>query len=228
MKSKKTICLAAILISIGLAQFLAAEDYLRFLTPRSGWSTNRIIYISGETNLKLKWINVLYNGVPLPLPVVNGKFERRFVASPGVNYLYVEGLSNGKVLQDRVFFYSSAMSKPIKMVLVWDTDGTHVDLWVTEPSGEICKWNYKQTKHGGNMDIGTDYPGYGPQIYTYAAVPKGNFKVDVHYFSSANHPQTTAKIYVILNEGKPNEEIKEYEVMLTVAGQMFAVASLEF
>lgn len=203
-----------------------AEDYLRFTSPRNGWSSDRIVKVQGETSLNVPWLTIVYNGLPFMVPVRGGRFERKFVAFRGPNSIYAEIQTKGKIYSDSVTFYANTPPVRMRMILIWDTDRTHIDLWITEPSGELCKWNHKQTKSGGILDIGTDYPGYGPQIYTHSGPPGGTYKIQVHYYSAGNVPQTLATIYIVLNEGGENEIIKTYKVLLTKPGLMYSVDSL--
>ena len=50
------------------------------------------------------------------------------------------------------------------VVIAWNTDGTDVDLHVTEPGGEECYYRNRQTATGGQLscDVTT---GYGPERY---------------------------------------------------------------
>jgi uncharacterized protein YfaP (DUF2135 family) len=203
-----------------------AEDYVRITSPKNGWSSDRIVKIQGETSINVPWLTIVYNGLPFLVPVSGGRFERKFVAFHGPNCVYVEIQTRDKTYSDSVTFYSDSPPLRMRMILIWDTDGTHIDLWITEPSGELCKWNHKQTESGGVLDIGTDYPGYGPQLYTHSGPPHGTYKIQVHYYSANNVPQTLATIYIVLDEGGENEVIKTYQVLLTKPGLMYNVDSL--
>lgn len=205
---------------------LHTEDYLRLISPNNGWTSKRVVEIRGETSIDARWIHVIYNSVEFLVPINNGVFSRRFVASSGVNTVYVSYTTEEVSLSDSITFYSKAPRTPLKMVLVWDTDGSYVDMWITEPSGEICKWDHQTTKTGGTLDIGNDYPGYGPQIFSHPAPPKGTYLIQAHYYSSGGNPQSQAKVFVIRDEGGPNERTEVYEAMLTRAGQMVMIVSI--
>ncbi len=207
--------------------YLGTEDYIKFISPNNGWSTSRIINIQGQTSFSVPWINIVYNKIVFMVPVTNGTFSRRFVAFSGINNLYAEFESNDKIYKDSVVFYSKIPSIKLRMVLVWNTDKTHVDLWITEPSGELCKWDHTRTKSGGVLDIGTDYPGYGPQIYTNASPESGNYFIQVHYYGAyADVNQSEAKVYVIINEGSENEIFLVYEASLTKPGLIINVTNI--
>jgi len=197
--------------------FSYSEDFIKILSPINGWSSDRVITIKGQTNVSNNSVNVIFNGIPLRLPLAGGFFERQFVASPGQNNIYVEVLSGDKILNDSVTFYSKAPPKAMKIVLMWDTDRTDVDLHVTEPTGEVCFYGNRNSKIGGSLDVDVTN-GYGPEVYTLAAPTKGVYKISVQYFSDNGNPQTGLKVYVVMNEGTPNEVIKEFEGMLTKTG----------
>ncbi len=216
MKNFYTLFLALFFVFLG-QHVSFAQQTLALEKPNNGWSTARLIPIAGQTLSSVKWVQIVYNGIPFRLAVQNGKFSREFVASPGLNQIYAEVEINGNVYKDSVSFYSKAPSKAMKIVLVWDTDLTDVDLWITEPSGEKCYYGYRNTKSGGSLDVDV-VNGYGPEVYTLASPVKGNYLIQVHYFSDNNQPQTNAKIYVVQYEGTSKENIKEYETMLTATG----------
>jgi len=203
-----------------------SEDYVRLTSPKNGWSSDRIVYIKGETSISVPWLTLVYNGLPFMVPVKGGRFERKFVAFRGLNSVYVEIETKKKIYSDSVSFYSETPAVRLRMILIWDTDGTHIDFWIKEPSGKLCKWNHKQTESGGVLDIGTDYPGYGPQIYTHSSPPGGTYQIQVHYYSTYNVPQTLATVYIVLNEGSDNEIIKTYEMLLTKPGLIYNVESI--
>ncbi|OHD13387.1 MAG: hypothetical protein A2Y34_04915 [Spirochaetes bacterium GWC1_27_15] len=211
------------LILIFIVSFYSfCEDYLRFVSPNNGWTSNRVVTIKGETSVTSGAVKVVYNGIPLRLPIVNGFFERNFVASPGVNNIYAEIVLENKILKDTITFFSKAPAKALKIVLMWDTDGTDVDLHVVEPSGEECYYGYSSTKIGGSLDVDVTN-GYGPEVYTLATPTKGTYKISVHYYSDNGYPQTEVKVYAVLYEGTQNEVVKEFSGMLTKTGEVVLI-----
>lgn len=200
----------------------AEKEYLHLSSPNNGWSTARVITVKGETNVPVKTVSLVYNGVAFVLPVNGGRFERNFVASPGMNVIHAEIVSETSVLRDQISFFSKAPAKAMKILLVWDTDGTDLDLWVLEPSGEKCFYGYRNTKIGGSLDVDVTN-GFGPEVYTLANPTPGNYTIQINYFADRGIPQTQCHIYVVTNEGSPNEMLKEYEVMLTKTGEIVTV-----
>jgi uncharacterized protein YfaP (DUF2135 family) len=212
----KKLCLGLFLLLFAGTVTLCA-DYLRILSPRGGWTDQRVITISGETDAHVDAVRVVYNSIPLRLPVRSGRFSRNFVTAPGLNSIYAEAEFKGKVLSDNVSFYAEVPSKAMKIVIMWDTDRTDVDLHVKEPTGEECYYANPHTKIGGALDVDIT-TGYGPEVYTLASATKGTYKISVYYYSDRGNPQTQVKVYVVLYEGTPNERIQEFETMLTKTG----------
>jgi tetratricopeptide (TPR) repeat protein len=65
----------------------------------------------------------------------------------------------------------------------WNSDGTDIDLWVMEPSGEKCFYQHMNTRLGGHLfwDI-TD--GLGPELYQARQAAPGTYFVVVHYYGN--------------------------------------------
>lgn len=202
------------------------KEFIKIITPYNGWTTDRIVSITGETNVNADAVTVFYNSIPLRLPISNGTFGRQFVASPGLNNIYAEVITeSGITLSHKVSFFSNAQPKALKIIMMWDTSQTDVDLHVIEPTGEECYYGKRTTSIGGNLDIDiTD--GYGPEIYTLAAPTKGVYNIKAHYYSDNGNPQSLLKVYVVMYEGTPNEIIKEFEVALTSTGMSVNVDSV--
>ena len=216
MKRALTLFFLFVLAVVLFADKKKKKDYLYLDLPKGGWSSDRLVTIKGRTSITKGWMRIVYNGIPFLVQIKRNIFKRRIVSSPGINQIYAEAITKDKkVLRDSVSFFSTSPPKRLKIFSTWDTNGSWVDLWITEPSGEICKWNHKQTKSGGTLDIGNDFPGYGPQIYTHPNPPKGTYKIKVHYYSDGRNAQSNSKVYVIFNEGTPNEIMKTYEATLT-------------
>jgi hypothetical protein len=89
----------------------------------------------------------------------------------------------------------------VAALIFWNTDGTDVDLHVTEPGGEECFYRHTQTASGGHIsrDVTT---GYGPELYLLPAAPAGIYHVTAHYFATdANRASTRTKVLALIYEG---------------------------
>ena len=82
--------------------------------------------------------------------------------------------------------------------LGWDTDHTDVDLHVIEPSGEEVYYSHPVSASTGGQ-ISRDFTdGYGPEVYTLANAPPGNYAVEARFFSSHQDTQRTGATSAIL------------------------------
>ena len=73
------------------------------------------------------------------------------------------------------------MPVDIRIVLSWSSDDSDVDLWVTEPTGERCYYQNKNTYLGGRLshDITN---GFGPEEYCIKKAVKGNYLIQANYY----------------------------------------------
>ncbi len=70
----------------------------------------------------------------------------------------------------------------LQIGLSWDTNGTDIDLWVTDPNGEKVYYDNETSVSGGYLDR-DDTDGYGPEnIYWVDNIPDGTYMVQVHYY----------------------------------------------
>ncbi|WP_257454722.1 VIT domain-containing protein [Archangium lipolyticum] len=78
----------------------------------------------------------------------------------------------------------------------WNSDGTDIDLWVVEPTGEKCFYKNKRTTLGGQLhwDI-TD--GLGPELYHAREAVTGTYFVVVHYYGN-NSPRYAVPTALLL------------------------------
>ncbi len=82
------------------------------------------------------------------------------------------------------------------VTMFWNTDRTDVDLHVAEPTEEVCNYQRRQTRIGGQItsDITT---GYGPEMYWLPKAAAGNYRVEAHYFrNDANRTSLACRVLV--------------------------------
>ena len=104
----------------------------------------------------------------------------------------------------------------LRVTATWNSDGTDVDLWVVEPSGEACGYNHMKTKSGGQL-LDDLTGGYGPERYQNPEAPKGEYTVLVKYYSpNANliAGETHVDVVVSRHAGMPEEETRRFTVVL--------------
>ncbi|CAF3790273.1 unnamed protein product [Rotaria sp. Silwood1] len=118
----------------------------------------------------------------------------------------------------------------LRIVLVWDTDDTDVDLHVIEPTGEECYYSHKNTAIGGM--ISRDFTrGYGPEEYLIRKAIKGTYTVRVKYF--ANHQQsltgaTTIMVHIYKYYGQSNQQKEIVTLRLSSNKEIIDVCTVDF
>jgi tetratricopeptide (TPR) repeat protein len=166
--------------------------------------------------------------------VVEKPFDPRFtgidlIALNEINHLYFTHQKELNVAFIEPVFLQK-MQYDIRVVLSWDANDTDVDLWVNEPYGEKCMYSYKNTKNGGR--ISNDFTqGYGPEEYLIKQAPKGEYRIQAHYYgdhraSLNGKAQLTIQFY--LHYGTPFEVKKEVTRRLQVVDQEIDLATFEF
>jgi uncharacterized protein YfaP (DUF2135 family) len=128
--------------------------------------------------------------------------------------------NKGRTVKDVVSFYAKVPRIDLSVVLSWDTDGTDLDLHVTDPAGEECFYRHKETVAGGRLDV-DDTDGFGPEVFTLANAIEGEYLVRVKYFSSHGHAQSLASVDVIMYEGTESERRQRFDVMLTRTHEIY-------
>jgi len=102
------------------------------------------------------------------------------------------------------------------VTLAWSTDGTDVDLHVTEPSGLTCSFLYRKTPSGGciTRDV---RQGFGPEMYTLAFATPGSYRIRVKYFNTdRNRKSTRTRAYLTIyrNWGTAREQVIRKSITL--------------
>lgn len=217
-------------VSILLFGLLTAQEKQKTLpevtivSPSGGWTTERIVTVSGRVEGEgVSFVTLLLNGVSQRLRLTDGSFSRRQVLAPGENVITVYAENEVGVGADSLFLNSSAPRKDLRVTLTWDTDGTDVDLWVTDPNGEKCFYQHRATKIGGSLD--TDVTtGFGPETFTLSRCIKGRYLIEVHYYSGSL--PTFCKVEVVRKEGTPQEVRRTYRLLLHRGGEVQTVTEL--
>lgn len=102
------------------------------------------------------------------------------------------------------------MPVDVRVVMNWNMNDTDMDLWVTDPNGEKCYYQNKETLIGGR--ISKDFTeGYGPEQFLLKKAVKGKYKIQVHYYGENGVKiagKTTLLVEIFTNYGKSNEQRK--------------------
>ncbi len=109
--------------------------------------------------------------------------------------------------------------RDISMVLTWDDPRADIDLHVYEPEGEHVWFQHLQSRHGGFLyyDI-TD--GFGPEIYTLGAAPKGEYDIKLVYYSGAAE-EVRGTLTILRDAGAPNETREAIPFVLSLSRKGF-------
>ncbi|MBI5361460.1 MAG: DUF2135 domain-containing protein [Planctomycetes bacterium] len=199
---------------------------VRITNPSGGWSSERIVHITGTvSDSSLTRAFFVLNGTYTTIPVSSGNFNTEQVLSTGENCVQVVASNQSGTGRDSIVVYSKVPQKDVKITLNWDTNGTDVDMWVTDPNKEKCDYQHKDTAIGGKLDVDVT-TGYGPETFTLSNAIPGNYLVQAHYFSANAEKQSNCKVSIILHEGTPEETRKDYYFILTKTGDVETLESI--
>lgn len=143
----------------------------------------------------------------------SGRFpEIEKIAIEEMNHIIAEaGRKNIKLdlssIDDRLIY---EMPVDIRIVLNWDTDNSDMDLWVTDPCGETCKYSNPGTYIGGLMS--RDFTqGYGPEEFMIREAIPGKYIIQANYYGTREQtiigPTTIyLDIYTYYSSGKEEKQ----------------------
>lgn len=206
------------------------------IDPIASPVTDRVLTITGQVanpSLATAWLVVdeeadqvyevsLSNGVFSQTVVLEGAVGQRTV---GVNLVADSGSWRE---EHNTSFTANISAVGFRVMLTWDTPGTDVDLWVTDPDGEKCYYSNTSTASGLSLDV-DDTDGYGPENITNATPPEGNYLVQVHYYDDNDDEEanpSNCQITIWLNEGTDDEEIRGYSGSLSDTDDVWTVTTL--
>lgn len=224
-----TPAMLASLIALSLV-LPAAPPRVQIDQPMSGWTTERIVTLTGSVQdaAPLGVLNV--NGVERPLPLTGGQFTATFALGRGENAIEVIAPAvdpKTPAARARVVLFAQIPRVDLQILLFWDTDKTDVDLHVTEPSKEVVNYTHTVSEStGGRLDR-DDTDGYGPEIYSLGSAPAGTYEITAHYFGDRGSGQTTATVVAVAREGTDEELRWRFEVPLTREGEKAVLAKIE-
>ena len=198
--------------------------------------TSRILNISGVVaNPSLPHVDLIIDRdreSVYTLPLNDGVFEQ-VVILPGsreTRRVRVEVAAETGALRAAASagFMAAITPADLRATLFWDTDGTDVDLWVTDPHDERCYFANQATASGLELDV-DDVTGFGPENITGESdLPAGEYLVQVHYYS--DHDTGLASectVLVTLHEGTPEETVATYTQTLS-DGEVWTVCTVDW
>jgi uncharacterized protein YfaP (DUF2135 family) len=209
---------------------VAAPPTVQITSPMAGWTTERIVTVTGTAQGGASLGTLVVNGVERPLPINGGQFTATFALGRGENAIEVlvpsttKGEPSGRA---RLNLVAQIPRVDLQVLLFWDTDKTDVDLHVTEPGGEVVNYTHTVSEQtGGRLDR-DDTDGYGPEIYSLGSAPSGTYTIEAHYFGDRDTGQSSATVIVVAREGTDEERRWRFEVPLTRQGEKVTLAKID-
>jgi PKD domain len=197
--------------------------------------TDRVLNISGRvSNPALATANLIIAGdldQAYVMNLINGEFSQDIAldASSGAvtNSVLVSADSGSRREEATTSFTSQVPLAGLRVTLTWDTNGTDVDLWVTDPAGAACGYSNTYTASGLTLDF-DDTNGYGPENITTATAMAGTYSVRAHYYddNSDEANPSGCTIVVRLNEGTSSETTTTYHGTLYATDDSWTAATI--
>lgn len=104
----------------------------------------------------------------------------------------------------------------MRVVLNWSSADTDMDLWVTNPYGEKCYYQNKQTHIGGRLTA--DYTsGYGPEEFLLKEAVPGIYTVKVNYYGNSRQKisgPVSLQVVIYTHYGSKMEKKEENTLQL--------------
>lgn len=192
---------------------------------------DRVPVLSGSFqggSLPVTDATLFVNQQPYQLNVTNNTFSVQFPLNVGDNYLLfqtlnvsdetgVTYLANNTQREDFLII-GDFPPAVFRATLSWDTNGTDVDLYVTDPAGQTAWFGGRTTANGAELDV-DNTSGFGPENITLTTedtiLYDGDYIVRVHYYRG--NPVTNYTVAVLLYEGSPRQTLSTFSGSLTNA-----------
>ncbi|TWO68690.1 DUF2135 domain-containing protein [Caenimonas sedimenti] len=117
----------------------------------------------------------------------------------------------------------------LRVVLAWDTDDTDMDLWVTDPNGEVASYGRPLTRQGGAMSPDAT-GGYGPEEFALKQARPGKYVVQAQFYGhrqQALSAGTTVMVRVTTGFGTPAARDEWLTVRLTRGSETVRLGEIE-
>ncbi len=198
---------------------------------------DRVLQITGKvSNPQLQTALLTLDNDPdqtFELNLNNGYFSQNVALSgapdPVNHTAHVVAISGGLIAEDTESFTSDIPVTALRATLTWDTSGTDVDFWITDPNGEKCYYANSITASGLELDF-DDTDGYGPENITTTNVIPGDYIVQVHYYSDHNSSVAIGSNCVVVirkNEGSDEPPVNYYGYV-SDTGDVWNVTTLTY
>lgn len=212
-------------------------DFYVTINPIVELVTNRKINIIGRiANPQLQQaMLVLDNDIEhaFDINLSSGYFSQEIVLTGSnvevTHSVRVIAVSGGLTAESTINFNSLIPPMALRATLTWDTNGTDVDFWMTDPNGERCYYAHQTTASGLTLDV-DDTNGYGPENITTSTIIPGDYLVQVHYYSDHDSDNAigTNCVVVIKKDENSNLPPVNYYGYLSDSGDIWNVTTLHY
>ncbi|MDB5950048.1 MAG: hypothetical protein JWR65_1903, partial [Massilia sp.] len=117
----------------------------------------------------------------------------------------------------------------VRVVLSWDADNADMDLWVTDPNGEVCNYANASSAQGGKMS--RDFTrGYGPEEFSLRRARPGKYRIEANYYGNQQQVlagATTLQVKLFSGFGGPRQKGRVITLRLKDKGETVYVGEFE-
>ncbi len=212
-------------------------DFYVTVNPITELVTNRVVSITGKVaNPQLTTAVLIVDGDiehAYDLNLNQGNFYQQVVLGGSTeeveHNVRVIAVSGALAAEGTMSFDSLVPLMALHATLTWNTNGTDVDFWITDPNGERCYYAHSSTASGLMLDV-DDTNGYGPENITSPSVIPGDYLVQVHYYSDHDYENAigTDCQVVISKDENSNEPPVNYYGFLADTGDLWNVTTLHY
>ena len=215
-----------------------AVDFYVEVDPITSPVTDRILRVTGRVAnplLASAHLVIDYDYEQLyEIALVSGTFSQDVIVEASAeeedHTITILADSGSRHAEDSQSFTSQVPPTGFRVTLTWDTGGTDVDLWVTDPFGTKCYYAHAYNSESGlGLDV-DDTDGYGPENISSDTPPPGAYLVQVHYYSdhdSENAIGTSCNIVIREHEGTEDEIVRGYSGFLGDTGDVWTVTTID-
>jgi hypothetical protein len=121
------------------------------------------------------------------------------------------------------------MPLELRVVLVWDSDMTDIDLHVTDPNKEEASYKFPLTYQGGQMSP-DNTTGYGPEEFSLKKAKPGKYTVHVNFYGHSQQAiseSTTIQLDFFTNYGTKMQDKQSVTMRLKDRGENIFVGEFE-
>ncbi|MBK8727612.1 MAG: carboxypeptidase regulatory-like domain-containing protein [Holophagaceae bacterium] len=124
----------------------------------------------------------------------------------------------------------AALPVDIRVVMVWDTHDSDMDLHVIDTRGEACNYSHNRTALGGRISH-DNTEGYGPEEFLLHKALPGTYRIQANYYGTRQQTlsigPTTLTVTLFMDYGTPRQTRKDITLRLDGRGRMLDVGSFE-